>query len=105
MIESIKNIFSIPDLRRRLLYTFGLLAVYRPGGHIATPGVSWRYLGQWFQQTQGGALLGFVDLFAGGTLRRFTVFALGIMPHVSASIILQLLAIVFPTLDGLSKQG
>ena len=105
MIESIKNIFSIPDLRRRLLYTFGLLAVYRIGGHIATPGVSWRYLEQWFQQTQGGGLLGFVDLFAGGNLRRFTVFALGIMPYVSASIILQLLTIVFPTLERLSKEG
>jgi preprotein translocase subunit SecY len=105
MIESIKNIFSIPDLRRRLLYTFGLLAVYRLGGHIATPGVSWRYLEQWFQQTQGGGLLGFVDLFAGGNLRRFTIFALGIMPYVSASIILQLLTIVFPTLERLSKEG
>ena len=105
MIESVKNIFNIPDLRRRLLYTFGLLAVYRLGGHIATPGVSWRYLEQWFQQTQGGGLLGFVDLFAGGNLRRFTVFALGIMPYVSASIILQLLTIVFPTLERLSKEG
>src|SRR5437867_9171699 len=105
MIESIKNIFSIPDLRRRLLYTFGLLAVYRLGGHIATPGVSWRYLEQWFQQTQGGGLLGFVDLFAGGNLRRFTIFALGIMPYVSASIILQLLTIVYPTLERLSKEG
>ena len=105
MIESVKNIFNIPDLRRRLMYTFGLLAVYRLGGHIATPGVSWRYLEQWFQQTQGGGLLGFVDLFAGGNLRRFTVFALGIMPYVSASIILQLLTIVFPTLERLSKEG
>ena len=105
MIESIKNIFSIPDLRKRVLYTFGLLAIYRLGGHIATPGVSWRYLEQWFAQTQGGGLLGFVDLFAGGNLRRFTVFALGIMPYVSASIILQLLTIVFPTLERLSKEG
>src|SRR5437867_1453309 len=105
MIESIKNIFSIPDLRRRLLYTFGLLAVYRLGGHIATPGVSWRYLEQWFQQTQGGGLHGFVILFADGNLRRLTFFALGIMPYVSASIILQLLTIVFPTLERLSKEG
>src|SRR5947207_7791571 len=105
MIESVKNIFNIPDLRRRLLYTFGLLEVYRLGRHIAAPGVSWRYLEQWFQQAQGGGLLGFVDLFAGGNLRRFTVFALGIMPYVSASIILQLLTIVFPTLERLSKEG
>jgi preprotein translocase subunit SecY len=105
MIESIKNIFAIPDLRRRVLYTLALLAVYRLGGHIATPGVSWRYLEQWFEETQGGGLLGFVDLFAGGNLRRFTIFALGIMPYVSASIILQLLTIVFPTLERLSKEG
>ena len=109
MIESLRrsfvNIFSIPDLRKRLLYTFGLLAVYRIGGHITTPGVSWRYLEEWFQRSQGGGLLGFVDLFAGGNLRRFTIFALGIMPYVSASIILQLLTIVFPTLERLSKEG
>jgi preprotein translocase subunit SecY len=105
MIESIKNIFSIPDLRKRVLYTLGLLAVYRIGGHIATPGVRWQALERWFAQTQGGGLLGFVDLFAGGNLRRFTIFALGIMPYVSASIILQLLTVISPTLERLSKEG
>jgi preprotein translocase subunit SecY len=105
MIESIKNIFSIPDLRKRVLYSLGLLAVYRIGGHIATPGVRWQALERWFAQTQGGGLLGFVDLFAGGNLRRFTIFALGIMPYVSASIILQLLTVISPTLERLSKEG
>jgi preprotein translocase subunit SecY len=105
MIESIKNIFSIPDLRKRVLYTLGLLAVYRVGGHIATPGVRWQALERWFASTQGGGLLGFVDLFAGGNLRRFTIFALGIMPYVSASIILQLLTVISPTLERLSKEG
>jgi preprotein translocase subunit SecY len=105
MIDSIKNIFSIPDLRKRVLYTFGLLAVYRVGGHIATPGVKWRALEAWFSSTQGGGLLGFVDLFAGGNFRRFTIFALGIMPYVSASIILQLLTVISPTLERLSKEG
>ena len=105
MIESIKNIFSVADLRRRVLYTLGLLAVYRIGGHIATPGVKWQALERWFAQTQGGGILGFVDLFAGGNLRRFTIFALGIMPYVSASIILQLLTVISPTLERLSKEG
>ena len=105
MIESIKNIFNVPDLRKRILYTFGLLAVYRIGGHIPVPGVKWQALERLFQQTGGGGLLGFVDLFAGGNLRRFTIFALGIMPYVSASIILQLLTVISPTLERLSKEG
>ncbi len=104
MIESIKNIYAIPDLRRRVFYTFGLLAVYRIGAHITTPGVDPVALQQFFQQ-QGGSILGLVDLFSGGNLSRLTIFALGIMPYISASIILQLLTVIWPYLERLSKEG
>ncbi len=104
MFESIKNIFSIPDLRKRVLFTFALLAVYRIGGHIPTPGIDNAALLQLFEQ-QGGSFLGFYDLFAGGNFRRFTIFALGIMPYISASIILQLLTVIWPYLERLSKEG
>lgn len=104
MFESIKNIVSIPDLRRRLLFTFALLAVYRVGGHIPTPGIDNTALLQLFAQ-QGAGFLGFYDLFAGGNFSRFTIFALGIMPYISASIILQLLTVIWPYLERLSKEG
>ncbi len=104
MIESFKNIFSIPDLRRRVVYTFLMLAVYRIGGHIPVPGINFHALESFFRQ-QGGGLLGFLDLFSGGNLRRLTIFALGIMPYISASIILQLLTVVWPYLEKLSKEG
>jgi preprotein translocase subunit SecY len=104
VIESLKNIFAIPDLRRRVMYTFGILAVYRIGAHITTPGVDPIALQQFFQQ-QGGSILGLVDLFSGGNLRRLTIFALGIMPYISASIILQLLTVIWPYLERLSKEG
>ena len=104
MIEAIKNIFSIPDLRRRVIFTFLMLAVYRIGGHIPVPGVNFHALESFFRQ-QGGGLLGFLDLFSGGNLRRLTIFALGIMPYISASIILQLLTVIWPYLEKLSKEG
>ena len=104
MIDSLKNIFAIPDLRRRVFYTFGLLAVYRVGAHIPTPGVDSVALEQFFK-TQAGSLLGLVDLFSGGNLSRLTIFALGIMPYISASIILQLLTVIWPYLEKLSKEG
>jgi preprotein translocase subunit SecY len=104
MIQSFKNIWSIPDLRRRVLYTFGLLAVYRIGGHIPTPGIDNQALIRLFER-QAGSILGYVDLFAGGNFRRFTIFALGIMPYITASIILQLLTVVWPYLEKLSKEG
>ncbi len=104
MIQSFKNIWSIPDLRRRVLYTFGLLAVYRIGGHIPTPGIDNAALMRLFER-QAGSILGYVDLFAGGNFRRFTIFALGIMPYITASIILQLLTVVWPYLEKLSKEG
>ena len=104
MIDPIKNIFSIPDLRKRVIFTFLMLAVYRIGGHIPVPGVNFHGLEAFFR-SQGGGLLGFLDLFSGGNLRRLTIFALGIMPYISASIILQLLTVIWPYLEKLSKEG
>src|SRR5258707_9500363 len=104
MFEKLANIFRIPDLRRRILFTLGLLAVYRLGGHIPTPGVNADKLAQFFEQNRG-SFLGFVDLFSGGQLRRLTIFALGIMPYITASIILQLLTVVYEPLAKLQKEG
>ena len=104
MIDSIKNIFSIPDLRKRVIFTFLMLAVYRVGGHIPVPGINFQALESFFRQ-QGGGILGFLDLFSGGNLRRLTIFALGIMPYISASISLQLLTVIWPYLEKLSKEG
>jgi preprotein translocase subunit SecY len=98
------NIFRIPDLRKRVLFTLALLAVYRLGGHLPTPGVNFLKLEDAFNRN-GGSLLGFVDLFSGGSLRRMTIFALGIMPYITASIILQLLTVVYEPLAKLQKEG
>jgi preprotein translocase subunit SecY len=103
-LETLRNIFAIPDLRKRIGYTFALLAVYRLGSHIPTPGVDPLALSEFFKAMQGG-VFGFLDLFSGGALRRLSVFALGIMPYISASIILQLLTVVWPYLEKLSKEG
>ncbi len=102
--EAIANVFRVPDLRNRVLFTLGLLAVYRLGGHIPTPGIDFIKLEQFFQQNQG-TFFGFIDLFTGGTFRRLTIFALGIMPYITASIVLQLLTVVVPTLEKLQKEG
>ncbi|MFQ6108439.1 MAG: preprotein translocase subunit SecY, partial [Candidatus Aminicenantales bacterium] len=104
MLESIRNIFSIPDLRRRVLFTLALLAVYRIGAQIPNPGISATALAE-FWEAQKGTILGFVDLFSGRNMSRMTIFALGIMPYISASIILQLLQVVWPYLERLSKEG
>src|SRR5207248_10328638 len=104
MFEKLANIFRIPDLRKRILFTLGLLAVYRLGGHIPTPGVNADKLQQFFEQNRG-TFLGFVDLFSGGQLRRLTIFALGIMPYITASIILQLLTVVYEPLAKLQQEG
>ncbi len=103
-LQSFQNIFKIPELKRRLLISFGLLAAYRIGAHVPTPGIDGHALSLIFDQAQG-TLLGLVDLFSGGNLRRLTVFALGIMPYISASIILQLLTVVIPALERLAKEG
>src|SRR3954469_16084177 len=104
MFEKLANIFRVPDLRTRVLFTLAMLAVYRLGGHIPTPGINADLLSQFFDQ-QRGTVLGFVDLFSGGNLRRLTVFALGIMPYITASIILQLLTVVYEPLAKLQKEG
>ncbi|HEV8659390.1 MAG TPA: preprotein translocase subunit SecY [Thermoanaerobaculia bacterium] len=104
MVETARNIFAIPDLRKRIVFTFLLLAVYRLGSHIPTPGVDPVALSEFFKSMSGG-VFGFLDLFSGGALRRLSVFALGIMPYISASIILQLLTVVWPYLEKLSKEG
>ncbi|MCX6614640.1 MAG: preprotein translocase subunit SecY [Acidobacteria bacterium] len=104
MIQSIRNIFSIPDLRRRVLFTLALLAVYRIGAHIPTPGVNTALLEQFFESNRG-TIFGFLDIFTGGNFRRLTIFALGIMPYITASIILQLLTVVWPYLERLQKEG
>ncbi|SPE38211.1 preprotein translocase membrane subunit [Candidatus Sulfopaludibacter sp. SbA3] len=104
LFEAFANMFRVPDLRKRLLFALGLLAVYRLGGHIPTPGIN---LQQWatFFNSQAGGMFGFFDMFAGGNIRRLTIFALGIMPYITASIILQLLTVVVPTLEKLQKEG
>src|SRR5579859_6307524 len=104
LFDTIANMFRIPDLRKRILFTLGLLAVYRFGGHIPTPGIDGNRLAEFFQQNSG-SLFGFIDMFSGGMFRRLTIFALGIMPYITASIILQLLAVVIPTLEKLQKEG
>jgi preprotein translocase subunit SecY len=104
MFEKFLNIFRVPDLRRRVLFTLGILAVYRLGAHITTPGVNVQALENFFN-TQAGSSLGLVDLFSGGNLRRLTVFALGIMPYITASIIFQLLTVVYEPLAKLQKEG
>ena len=104
MFEKIANIFKIPDLRTRVLFTLGLLAVYRLGAHIPTPGINAKLLADYFNQNSGSAL-GLVDLFSGGNLRRLTVFALGIMPYITASIIFQLLTVIYEPLAKLQKEG
>src|SRR6201994_2676700 len=104
MFEKIRNIFRIPDLRKRVLFTLGILAVYRLGSQIPTPGVNLKLLAQFFDQ-QAGSALGLVDLFSGGNLRRLTIFGLGIMPYITASIIFQLLTVVYEPLAKLQKEG
>ena len=104
MLEGLQNAAKVSDLRRRLLFTFGLLAVYRIGVAIPTPGIDGEALAAFFEQA-ASTVFGLVNLFSGGALERFSIFALGIMPYISASIIFQLLTVVIPTLERLSKEG
>jgi preprotein translocase subunit SecY len=104
MLEKFLNIFRIPDLRKRVLFMLGILAVFRLGSHIPTPGVNGKLLEQLFN-SQSGSALGLMDLFGGGNLRRMTVFALGIMPYITASIIFQLLTVVYEPLARIQKEG
>jgi preprotein translocase subunit SecY len=104
MMESLKSITEIPDLRKRILFTLLMLAIYRLGSFVPTPGINADVFEQMFSQL-AGSLFGLLSMFSGGSLRRLTVFALGIMPYITASIILQLLGVVSPTLEKLQKEG
>src|SRR6187397_2765664 len=104
-MDSLKNIFAIPELRKRVLFTFGILAAYRVGGHITTPGINIAALQELTTQAANSNLFGLYDMFSGYNLSQMTVFALGVMPYISASIILQLLTVVWPYLERLSKEG
>lgn len=104
IINSFQNVFRIAELKSRIIFTLALLAVYRIGAHIPTPGIDGLELSK-FLLAKGGALMGFFDMFSGGALSRATIFALGIMPYISASIILQLLTVVIPALGRLAKEG
>ena len=104
MLQAIRNIWDVPDLRRRVLFTLGLLAIYRLGNHVPTPGIHAQALIDFFEQNRGN-WFGLVDMFSGGNLAKVTIFALGIMPYITASIILQLLTVVWPFLEKLSKEG
>jgi preprotein translocase subunit SecY len=104
LADSLKNIFAVPDLRKRVLFTLGLLAAYRVGGHVPTPGINPEALALLAEQARN-TMFGLYDMFSGQNLSQMTIFALGIMPYISASIILQLLTVVWPYLERLSKEG
>ena len=104
LFDKLANIFRVPDLRKRVLFTLGLLAVYRLGSHVPTPGINADKLAQLFERNSG-SFLGFIDMFSGGNARKLTVFALGIMPYITSSIILQLLTVVYEPLAKLQKEG
>ncbi|MBU5615477.1 preprotein translocase subunit SecY [Geomonas azotofigens] len=104
MIEAFQNIFKIPELKKKVLFSLAMLAVYRVGCHIPTPGIDAQALAQFFKAAQG-TLLGMFDMFSGGALEKLTVFALGIMPYISSSIIFQLLTVAVPAIEKLSKEG
>jgi preprotein translocase subunit SecY len=103
-LSSFQNIFKVAELKSRVLFTLGLLAIYRIGAHIPTPGINGEELSKYLTE-RGGALMGFFDMFSGGALSRVTIFALGIMPYISASIIFQLLTVVIPAIGKLAKEG
>ncbi|MDD5436804.1 MAG: preprotein translocase subunit SecY [Candidatus Omnitrophica bacterium] len=108
MLQAFANIVKIPDLRKKIFFTLALIAVYRIGTYIPTPGIDGAKLAQFFAnlaQSQGGALFGIMNMFSGGAISRLTIFALGIMPYISASIIIQLLTAVIPALEKLAKEG
>ena len=108
MLKGFGNIFKVPDLRKKVLFTLLIIAVYRIGTYVPTPGIDGTALPHFFQsiaRTPGGTLFGIIGMFTGGALQRATIFALGIMPYISASIILQLLTVVIPALEKLAKEG
>ena len=105
VLSNFQNIFKVPELKNRVLFTLSLLIVYRIGGHIPTPGINGEELSKFLAESGAGALMGFFDMFSGGALSRVAIFALGIMPYISASIIFQLLTVVIPAIGKLAKEG
>ena len=108
MFSALVNAFKIPDLKRRLLITGALIAVYRVGCYIPIPGIDGVALADFFNRiakTQGGTLFGIINMFSGGAMERLTIFALGIMPYITSSIIMQLLTAVIPALEKMAKEG
>src|SRR5947199_10264013 len=101
---AVRNMFNVPDLRKRILFTLGLLAVYRLGAHIGAPGINKSRLDQVWHDVSG-TLLGVLDLFSGGNFRVISIFALGVTPYITASIILQLMTVVSPQLKKLQEEG
>lgn len=104
MLRTVESIFKIPELRKRILFTLAILVVYRIGGHVPTPGIDAQALGEFFRG-MSGSLFGLYDMFAGGAFQKATIFSLGIMPYISASIIMQLLGAVIPYFQKLQKEG
>lgn len=104
MLKGFQSIFKIPDLKRRVLFTLGIIVIYRIGCHLPTPGINGVALQEWFEQSRN-TLFGLYDIFAGGAFSRAAVFGLGIMPYISASIIIQLLGAVVPYFQRLQKEG
>ena len=102
MIDGFRDAFRLPDLKRRILFVVGALFIYRLGAHIPTPGIDSEAMSRLFAQ---GGVLGFLDLFAGGALRRFSIFALGVAPYINSSIVMQLLVVIFPALEKMQKEG
>ena len=104
MENALKNLFAVSDLRNRILFTLALLGVYRVGNHIPTPGVNQEAL-RLFAEQAASSMFGLYNMFTGGSLARVTIFALGVMPYISSSIIIQLLTVVWPYLERISKEG
>jgi preprotein translocase subunit SecY len=104
MWASLRDAFKLPDLKRRILFTLGVLFIFRLGAHIPTPGIDAAAMARMFDQGAGG-VLGFLDIFAGGALRQFSIFALGVAPYINSSIVMQLLVVIFPTLEKIQKEG
>src|SRR5437879_12319100 len=103
-LAAVRNMFQVPDLRRRILFTLGMLAIYRLGAHISAPGINKTRLDQVWRDVSG-TLLGVLDLFSGGNFRTISIFALGVTPYITASIILQLMTVVSPQLKKLQEEG
>ena len=105
MLSSMRNMFKVPDLRNKILFTLLMLALYRLGAHVPVPGIDVGALKDLQEQAENGGVLGFLQLFSGGAITQFAVFALGIMPYITASIIMQILAVVIPKLEQWQQQG